>query len=350
MTSLQPALTMLAAWLRPVLATIDDETMNRSRTWVVALADADDVYIEDLAKAAFGKASPELIDSLERTIAAAAPTYAPEGKATLVAHLAAASLLHIVDGGADPAVDVTCHCKSLLFLGWTPVISDLPARLEAFCEENARAVRTRVPLDGTIRPPRKRSNGGGPATDDISALSASVANADALLAKTLDRIEKVVEQFNDRVALLDEEIDALWWARSDRSATTGQAWTDLDTLPRAILAGIEAAAIVGVHMPTAGTLTVLNQIIGTSGETYDLIDVIAALRDVGWSGASSDDDAAPFRPLAAGIALTTRFGDDPVVVGAALRSSLQLPDGHQVSARSVAHQLLNENALRSSDD
>src|SRR4051794_3669664 len=97
MTTHEPALTMLAAWLRPVLPTTDEATIALARSWVTALAAAEDAYIEDLARAAFGKADSAQVRNLETCLSAAMSTYSPEGKTELIAHLSAATLIHLLD-------------------------------------------------------------------------------------------------------------------------------------------------------------------------------------------------------------------------------------------------------------
>ena len=351
MTTLDPALTMLAAWLRPVLATVDAEAMEQCRTWVLALAESEDVYTEDLARAAFGHASADLVRTLETVIADATATYAPEGKSELVSHLAAATLLHLVDEGGTAAIDVVGRCESLLFLGWVPVISEMPTRLNDFASAQARMTRERIPLDATLKAVRRKTGTDQNELDETQRLAVTLDETQALLNRAVERLATVVDQFNDRLDLLDEEVDALWWARSERSGSTGQAWTDLDSLERTILASIDVANIVGSRRPTAGTSALLSQVIGTASETFELVDVVAALHQAGWSGSPADDDSrAPFRPLATGIALMKQFNNDTDVVAKALKASLSIPDGHKVTTSAVAHQLLNENALQDEDD
>lgn len=351
MTTLDPALTMLAAWLRPVLPTVDAETMEQCRSWVLALAQSEDVDTEDLARAAFGHASEDLVRTLETLIADATATYSPEGKSELISHVAAATLLHLVDDGAAPAIDIVGRCESLLFLGWVPVINDLPTRLRDFAAAQARKTRERIPLDATLKPVRKKTSNDETELDERQRLAASLEETQSLLNRAVGRLATVVDQFNDRLDLLDEEVDVLWWARSERSAMTGQAWSDLESLERTVLASIEVAEIVGSRPPTAGTSAVLTQVIGTSNETFDLVHVVAALHQAGWTGSPADNESrAPFRPLAAGIALMKQFNKDTDVVAKALSASLSVPDGHKVTTSAVAHQLLNENALQDDDD
>ncbi len=352
MTTFEPALTMLAAWLRPVLPTVDEETMELCRSWVAALAESESVTAQDLARAAFGKASRELTGTLETVIANTTATYSPGGKAELISHVSAAALLHCFDKSSAHAIEMMACCESLLFLGWVPVIGDLPARLYAFADAQARRTRERIPLGVTTRLARKVVASGGDTDEDkIQRLSADLSEVHQLLNRATKRLDAIVAQFNDRLALLDEEVDALWWARSGFSSTTGQAWSSLSSLERAILAGIEVADIVGSRPPTAGTLVVLDQAIGSSDETFDLVDVVVALGRAGWTGRPARNKShAPFRPLATGIASMSEFNDDTDVVSKALSASLLIPGGHKVSPSAVARQLLTENALQDDDD
>ena len=351
MTTLHPALTMLAAWLRPVLPAVDAETIEQCRSWVLALAESEAVYTEDLARAAFGRASEDVVRTFETVLAEATATYSPEGKSQLISHLAGATLLHLVDDGGGAAIDIVSRCESLLFLGWVPVIEALPIRIRAFAGAEARRTRERIPVDPTLKAVRKRTSADGAELDETQRLTARLEETQSLLNRAIDRLSTVVDQFNARLDLLDEEIDALWWARSERSARTGHRWSTLGTLDRTVLASIEVADLVGSRLPTAGTSAVLTQVIGTPEEAFSLIEVVAALHQVGWTGSPPDRETrAPFRPLATGIALMKQFNSDTDVVAKALNASLSVPDGHTVTAKAVALQLLNENALQDHDD
>ncbi|MEI5672149.1 MULTISPECIES: GTPase-associated system all-helical protein GASH [unclassified Nocardioides] len=350
MTTHEPASTMLAAWLQPVLPIVNEGTIELARSWVTALAVAEDAYIEDLARAAFGKADPAQVRTLETSLAAATSTYAPEGKTELIAHLSAAALIHLLEEESAASAAIASRCESLLFLGWTPVLAALPERVRATTEASARKVRERVVLDATIRAPRKRSAEAGAELDETDKLAATLNDVHNWVGRVVDRIDAVVGQFNERLDLLDEEVDALWWARSGTSSTTGEVWTDLPALRRTVMATTEVTTIVGPHPPTAGTLTVLDQVIAAGTDTFTLTEAVAALQETGWTAPTPDNAREVFRPLATGIAFMVQFSGNTTVVTEALAASLDLPEGHVVSASALARQILNEHAQQGEDD
>lgn len=350
MTTHEPALTMLAAWLQPVLPTTDEAAIEQARSWVTALAAAEDAYIEDLARAAFGKTDPAQVRALESSLSAATSTYVPEGKTELIAHLSAATLIHLLDEESGSSSAIASRCASLHFLGWTPRLPALPDRVRAYTDASARKIRERVALDASIRAPRKRSAQAEAELDETGKLAANLNDVHNWVGRVVERVDAIVEEFNDRLALLDEEIDALWWARSDTSFTTDEPWADLPALRRTVLASTEVTTIVGPHPPTAGTLAVLDQVIAAGPDTFTLADAVAALHENGWTPPAPDKGCEAFRPLAAGIALMAQFSGNITVVTEALAASLDLPEGHVVSARALARQILNEHAQQGEDD
>lgn len=350
MTIQEPALTMLAAWLQPVLPTTDEPAIELARGWVTALAGAEDAHIEGLARAAFGKADAAQVRALEMGLASATSTYAPEGKTELIAHLSAATLIHLLDEDSPASPVIASRCESLAFLGWTPVLSALPERVRANVEATSHKVRERVALDPTVRAPRKRSADAAAGLDETGKLAAALNDVQNWVGRVVERLDVIVADFNERLDLLDEEVDALWWSRSGASSTTGEVWVDLPVLRRTVLATMEMTRIVGSHPPTAGTLAVLDQVIAGGPDTFTLVDAVAALREVGWEAPAPESDREAFRPLGAGIALLTQFNGNTSVVREALASSLALPEGHVVRASVLARQILNEHAQVGEDD
>ncbi len=350
MTTHEPALTMLAAWLQPVLPTTDEATIELARSWVTALGAAEDAYLEDLALAAFGKAHPAHVRALETRLSAATSTYSPEGKTELIAHLSAATLIHLLDEGSNSSAAIASRCESLLFVGWSPVLPALPDRVRAYADASARKVRERVALDSSIKAPRKRSAQADAELDETGKLAANLNDVQNWVGRVVERVDAIVAEFNERLDLLDEEVDALWWARSDTSSTTGEAWADLPALRRTVLASTEVTTIVGPHPPTAGTLAVLDQVIAAGRDTFTVAEAVAALHENGWTAPAPDKGHEAFRPLAAGIALMAQFSGNITVVTEALAASLDLPGGHVVSAPGLARQILNEHAQQGEDD
>lgn len=350
MTTHQPALTMLPAWLHPVLPTTDQAAIELARSWVTALAAAPDAYIEDLVRAAFGEAAPAQVHALETSLSAATSTYAPERKTELIAHLSAAVLIHLLDEESNSSSAIASRCASVLFLGWTPVLPALPDRVRTYTDATARKLRERVALDASMKAPRKRSAQAEAELDENGKLAANLNDVHSWVGRVVERVDVIVGEFNKRLDLLDEEIDALWWARSDTSSTTGEAWIDLSALRRTVLASTEVTNIIGPRPPTAGTLAVLDQVIAASTDTFTLADAVAALHQIGWSAPAPDKGREAFRPLAAGIALMSQFRGNTTVVTEALAASLNLSEGHFVSAPALARQILNEHAQQGEDD
>lgn len=344
-------LSALPKWFRAHSPTMDEARLAMLTSCVEGLADSE-LDLPLLVAAAHGDGDASVLDAMDEALVACTPTYPADRAKDELCTMAAAALILLMSttrmtSGAESekeAILTALFVQSSTFAGGAPVLNDLTVAAERCLTDRASAARARLSNETAARAVAKlakseREEG----AQDLETLHALVQERDAAIGILARRLEQLVESFNHRLNLLDEEVDILWWARSAVSSTNGTPWVELQPLDRAVIAVMEIEQLVKEMPPTSGTLAVLTSVVDSGEATYDFIDLLIALDAAQVVLKAEYGDR--LMPLANGLSVYRRFQGERDVINKALDASGAFGRKATFSAQDLAEQFLRERSI-----
>jgi hypothetical protein len=276
----EPTPETLAVWLGDVVATVPDtDTLKAFHDAVVLGAKCSESQMLDVVALAHRAASNDKVEwfaELARTKGAPIPTL---GNEALVTRLAAASTVRLATSSGQAAIVASLATHSAAFLGLTPDLPEVATFADDAIVKAGDAVRARalmyeptapkVPgwVDQALAPP---AEGTAPSERPWEAPAIAVAQ----------QLDALALQIRQRLELLDEEYNLLWWSHAGRSLTADLAWGDVAPPARRV-------ALVGHELGQRTRIPATAMVDGLAavalGDVIDkqlaLADVVAAARD-----------------------------------------------------------------------
>jgi hypothetical protein len=327
----------LPAWLEHVSLVTDTSVLDLRRAAVEGIYEAEIPY-EDVVAAAHGVFYGDSHEVIVRAIAEADPTFVAGDKDELVFTLAAACTKVLLNDEQTSSI-AGLLVGSASFLGLSPRVDGLAQVASNVMAEASAGIRRRLDPKDTPAAIRQFLREAGVQTDPGTA-DAARDKATAALAR---RFEDVVVTLNVRLAAMDEEIDALWWARSNVSSSTGKKWDDIAPLERAVIAAHEATEILSSYPATAGFLRVVENVVGeTDGRTATPTEIALAAAQAGFR---TPERRHPLLPLTSSASIATELAESPDAIPGMIRSRLGLAETVSLNIAEVPEQLLREISL-----
>ena len=340
----------LPKWLQRVVVDLDVETLERRQEAVKSLA-AGGYDLHDLVLAAHEQFVDGSLAELGRAAVDADPALVIEDKPALVATLAAAAVAMLLAEPSDRATQLALLVSSAEFLGLTPAIPELPTtarRVESERSEAGRERPTMPDLHSAVKrllretlptPSAEAAESEQPTPDTVGA-------RDQALQATAKRCEDLLEYFERRLRLVDEEIDVLWWSKANRSSIAGDAWANLNGAKRVTLAALELSQLLSTTPAPPSAPALLSDAVATGkGKDVSVENVALEL-----SEAEGDRVAGYSRrrllPITSYTALLREVGEDKAGALALGRQVLKLDGEMTRGVVETSVQLLRELMLR----
>ena len=335
----------LARWMRPALTRLNAAELERCAAWVSALSESD-ADLASLVLAAHAEFPQALVAELEQFLAAADVGYVPGRKKALLSRLAGCVLMGLMSSDDPDAAAAGLLICSAAFIGLSPAIAELPSEAHARVRKTGVSVRRRPTLEPVTTRRRKALEGADGEVVTVAELKAELAHRDSVISALSKRVDQLIASQHTYTSMVEEEVDALWWANSDTSWLSGKAWTDMKALDRGVLAGLEVSSLLR-HAPMAPAHALLLRSV-TAGEDandrFGMVQIAAAIATHGGAGQARTGECALLRPLTAAAVICQQASDDEAREQA-LAERLGLDDTWSKSALEVAEQLLVERSL-----
>jgi GTPase-associated system helical domain len=291
----EPTPETLAVWLRDVVATIPDaETLKAFHAAVVFGAKCNNSELLDVVALGHGAGAKHKIEWFADRARSKDAPIPPVGNEELVARLAAASTVRVATSGGDAAIVAGLATQSAAFLGLKP---DLPELLvfaddtiaKASDAARARVLRyqptaARVPgwVDKATAPPEEGTAPTG--RPDWEGPTLAVA----------EQLDQLANELQNRLALLDEEYDLLWWSHAARSLTADLPWSEVSPPARRV-------ALVGHELGTRTRVPATLMVDGigavalgeVAAKLLAVADVVVALQKQGVAMAAVEHTLLP---------------------------------------------------------
>jgi hypothetical protein len=289
-----------------------------------AISDAESTVAKaSLATVAFQLEDTKAFEEVESIIAKHDATFARGRGVQIVALVSAIALESQIDEGE---IDSALLALTARFMGGTVVRQETVSKALAVAHDNAKRSRERPSTK--LAPNSVKTLLHQTGDLETPALTAGVR----ALSR---RLEDVVKVFDERILLMDEEIDVLWWAR-DQS----RAWSELDGMERVVVACSDLAGLIHRGPVTAVTREILvEELASNLGDSVKLAELsqlpASALVQL------PPPDNGTSTPLLQIFSVAKEFERTPEVANALLeKSGIDL--SREVSIPELIDQLLRE--------
>lgn len=311
----------LAVWLTPASIELTAERLEAYRLAVNDLAELPGNA--DLVEAAHGVVSESERSALAASVIEHDPLFVARDSDELLSRLAGAVVITQLERADSDAVATALLVQSAGFVGLRPSLEELSAVADDLVKTASRNARQRP---SPVRVTRK------PLAPD-----ADMADAVTLMNSLLKQANNIFSDMHKCLALMDEEINALWWARSEVSTSTGDRWESMNPIDRVITASLELHELISFQPPTAAQLSLLRDVGGDANGMITLSELGKALR----STAVAADEGGQLMPLTSAAHLWNEYQEEPKTVAVLLKKAGFDPK-HEVPVRAVGEQLLRE--------
>ncbi|WP_139977632.1 GTPase-associated system all-helical protein GASH [Nocardioides litoris] len=331
--------------MRPALTRLDAVEFERCAAWVAALSESD-ADLGTLVLAAHAELPQRLLAELEQHLVTADVGYVPGGKKALVSRLAACVLMGLMGDDDQDSAAAGLFIRSAAFVGLAPTIAELPEQAHA-CVRKAGVNVRRRPTLAPVAPKRRKSLERADSDSvTVAELKSELALRDSTISALQRRVDQLIASQHAYTSMVEEEVDALWWANSASSWLSGEVWADIHPLDRGVLAGLEIGSLLRLAPMAPAHALLLRSV--TSGSDADarfgIVEIAAAVSARSAAHQARDGESALLRPLNA-AAVAHQQVDNDREREQALAESLNLDDTWSKSALEVAEQLLVEKSL-----
>lgn len=339
----EPTLATLGAWLHNVVATVPDaDTLKTFQAAVLLGAKCTQSEILDVVAVAHRAASKDKVEwfaEMARSKKAPIPSV---GHEALIARLAAASTVRLVTSGGDAAIIAGLATQSAAFLGLNPDLPEVATFANDAIFKAGDAARGRglsyepaapeVPTwvdEARAAPPE-----GTPPSDRPQWEAPTVA-----LAEQLDAL---ADEIRNRLDLLDEEYNVLWWSHAGRSLTADTPWTDVSPPARRV-------ALVGCELAMQTRVPATVMVDGLAAVALgDVADTKLTIADVVLAARADDVAMAAVEhtllPISTGVAQASVYTEDDTWKKVLKKvHGIDVGDKHQAAA--IARQVIRERHL-----
>lgn len=335
----------LAKWMSPFTVTMNAESLAERRQVVEGIAAATEIDADALVAAAHGHFSENSIDSLSSVVQTIDPSILLAEKPDFAAALCGAAVAKRLDIEGDDRDSVVMNALLVLnarYLRLTPSIASLAQLATAALVDSGR--RVREPLEPTDTPKEVRGLLGGATrvaadASDLSEVLKAVKSRDAALNALARRVEGLVPLLEDRLELVEEELDLLWWGRRGTSGVEDIPWEAIEPAQRACVAASEVAARITRLPAPPLARALLRQALGQEADAEFTIAAVASHMPA--EGLSTQKRL--LMPLSTFRAIAESVGNDQQSIAAAIvRTAPDLPATEERPLIETAEQALRE--------
>lgn len=279
----EPSNETLAIWLGDVVVTeLGADAIKGYQAVLAQAAKGNPGELLDLVALAH-RAAPEKTAWFAELAHEKQPAVPLTGNDGIVARLAAAATVRTLTSGGQSRVIAGLAAQSAAFLGLSPDLPEVPTFAETTIVEAGDAARVRALKLDPIAPkvtdwvtagfPQAAEGQPEPEQDEWELPIREVA-------KTLDAL---AADIHDRLGLLDEEYNVLWWSHAARSTIADDLWSNVDPPAR-------RAALVAYELGQKITRTPAPRMVDgltavalgdAAAKSIAVADVVIAARDAG---------------------------------------------------------------------
>lgn len=189
-------------------------------------AKATGIKVLDLVAVACRMDNPPAHEWATGVIRAKQPEVPETDNAEIVQRLAAAAVMKHLGAKGIQHVAMALAVRNAEFLGHAPALADLTGAADAALAAEAGAARARPDAPTTIAERISAVLSADPGHDDAgNPKLPDFAGAIMELTKAFD---EAMSDLHERLELVDEEYDALWWSYSNRSVGADETWEKVD--------------------------------------------------------------------------------------------------------------------------
>lgn len=324
----EDALRSLATWIKPAVLQLTPEELDVYRKSVELLSEGP---IEaDMVTASHGHVSPEAQLKIESAVRQFDTTFLGEDQTELIARIAAAAVMYaLLNKPTKAAAPIALLVQSAEFVGLRPKIVELLDRANFVVDTESRRARTRSAF-------KKQ-----PAQLHALQPAATSEEIVPVLNSAIRRLEEALATAYSRLEQTEEEVDTLWWSRSQNSYSAGKPWSQIEGPERVIFAALELSDILKFYPPTLGELTILRDVGGQPGGSVKLTTVGSALSA---SALAGTELRGTLFPLSTAASLAAEHGDKNKALGSLIESAGCNPK-MAIPVNELATQIMREMSL-----
>ena len=313
-------------WITPASLNLTAESLQSRVEAIRALAENGD--LSAMVSTAHGRNDNGSLAAVEGQISAFDPTYVV-GKTELAAKIAGSSLMLLFASNTLRAAEASLLVESAAFSGWAASLDELHARAtEVHFEMSIHLRRRLLPRKPAAAPRLKASEPQSTMDEVISAVNAG--------ARRYDELYDLLQQ---RLELVDEEVNLLWWARS---RNTEEPVDKVDAVDRAIRAAIALNGLVSIVPALPVALELLPEVAGTSHKKTSLLEAAS-------SGAAellvSAGIPDPLLPMVTAATIAADYASEPEAIPALIRKA-GIDPKLSVPIADIAFQVLRELSIQ----
>jgi hypothetical protein len=340
---LEPSNETLAVWLKEFVATVLDANAIKAYQAVVtqaaSCAPRELLDVVALAHHAAGPVENARFAEQARTQQKDIPLVGNDG---IVARLAAAATIRVLALPGEARIVAGLAAQSAAFIGFKPDLPEVPAFADETIAQAGDAVRHRALNQDPIASKVAGwvDEGHTPATVEPPVGDRPEWEVPTL--RVAEALDDFASEIRDRLQLLDEEYNLLWWGHAERSIVADSRWDKVDPPARRIaLVGHEIDEKVTRTPATVMVDGLVAIALGDVATTpVSLADFVVAARDEGLTVAGIEH---PLLPISTAMAQSVIYDDDTWIKVLKQRFKVNVEGQHPGDA--IARQFIRERHL-----
>lgn len=328
----------LAAMLRPTAPEVTVEMLTAREKAVQSLVETIRP-LDQLVLAAHDAASDDVNAAIGRAIGENDPTFVPGDSRFLESIMACAAVLEVLEQENEGPAEASLLMSSANFIGLRPSVNELSEIAAGNLSQLAKRARRRIESRSATALLRR--------VDALEPEDSVVPQIKAVAR----RFEEIVKELELRLSHMDEEIDALWWARRTHSRVAQKRWVELPELDRIVAAALEVDSLLSVRPASVGVMEIMRETAGVSSTPLPtrpkvrLFEAASAFARL--DGNLTDTGASRLLPLNSIRSAIRKYDADEDTVRRVMAAEVDLDIETEVSLPDVGEQLLTESALLS---
>lgn len=292
------------------------------------------VPVLDVVAVAFGAPAVGGSDSVESVIRAHDETWISGSRSEMMRAIAGVSVLGLLRQGETSTLTALA-CRSAMFLHYEPNVSEVISLADQALSDVTAKERARAQL-APLGASSKRLLAG---QQELSG-----ADAVATVRALARRLEEVVKFANVRLDRMDEEVNALWWARKRHPHGEAILWDEMPGLQRVARAAHEVTEYVHVAPATRGTVEVMNEVIGDVEQEPD-VSLLAASEAIAASGGTGTSNGHHLLPFATLVHALRAYPEEMSVAESVVKQATGLVASQTVPLAGLGEQILREHSM-----
>lgn len=226
----EPTDETLATWLSAVTVTTDPPVVKPFQTAIThVLSEPTGQQLLDLVAIAHGRGDSDARAALTAMIKVKNDDFVVGTNAALLECVAAAAIVRSLSGTDKNSTMIGLAVQTAAWLGLTPAIPEVTTLADATIAAAAISSRSREPWE-PIADEITELLPGEPAVTNAEGVveTEEVDGYEAAIYRLAKAIDDLGARLGERLALVDEEYDSLWWSYTGTSDVDHEVWDDVD--------------------------------------------------------------------------------------------------------------------------